>query len=144
MEILIQFFFAFFATISFALYFNAPFKSIFPSGLVGGLSWSLYYLVVTDFDNKILGILLAAFLVGILGEYLAIKLKKPATIFITAGIISFVPGAGMYYTMLNIVEKDFTRALEYGTETFFIAATIAIGIMTSTVFSRSIKLFKKN
>lgn len=143
MEILVQLLLAFFATISFALYFNAPIKSIFYSGLVGGISWVLYYTVLKQLDNKILGILLAAFLVGVLGEFLAIKLKKPATIFITTGVIALVPGAGMYYTMFNIVNENFIKAANFGTETFFIAASIAIGIILSTVFSRSIKRFKK-
>lgn len=144
MEIIFQFILAFFATISFSLYFNAPIKSIFYSGLIGGASWILYYIVLTELNNKILGVLLASFLVGVLGEFLAIRLKKPATIFITTGIIALVPGAGMYYTMFNIVGENFIEAANHGTETFFIAASIAIGIILSTVFSRSIKRFKKN
>ena len=143
MEILFQFLFAFFATISFAIYFKSPIKAILPSGLIGAISWSLYFIVLNELDDKILGILLAAFIVGISGEALAVKLKKPATIFITTGIISFVPGAGMYYTMSNIVDKDFTKAINFGTETFFIAAAIAIGIISSTVLSRLVKRFKK-
>lgn len=144
MEILFQFLLAFFATISFALYFNTPIKAILPSGLIGGVSWSLYFIILNQFSNKILGILLAAFIVGMLGEVLAIKLRKPATIFITTGIISFVPGAGMYYTMSNIVAGDFSKATKFGSETFFIAAAIAVGIITSTVLSRSIKRFIKS
>lgn len=142
MDILFQFLLAFFATISFALYFNAPIKSVLPSGLVGGMSWILYYIVLHEFNNKILGVLLAAFLAGLLGETLAVKLKKPATIFITTGVIALVPGAGMYYTMSNLVEENFSKAAIFGTETFFIATAIAIGIITSTVFSRTIKRFK--
>ena len=45
--------------------------------------------------------------------------------------------------MLYLVEKDFNNAASYGTQTFFVAAAIAIGIVTATVFSRSIKSFKK-
>ena len=142
MIILFQFLLAFSATISFAIYFNAPVKSVLPSGFVGGISWVLYYIVLKEFNNKILGILLAAFLVGLLGEILAIKFKKPATIFITTGVIALVPGAGMYYTMSSLVEENFSEAIIFGTETFLIAAAIAIGIISSTVFSRLVKRFK--
>lgn len=143
MEIVFQFLFAFFATVSFALYFNAPIKSVVSTGLIGALSWILYYVIFNVYDNKTLGVLLAALLVGVLGEILAIKLKKPATIFITSGIISLVPGAGMYYTMYNLVEENFFEAMSFGTETFFIAASIAIGIILSTVFSRFLKNIKE-
>ncbi|NLY46504.1 MAG: threonine/serine exporter [Tissierella sp.] len=141
--LLYQLILGFFATVAFAVYFYAPFDSIFASGVAGGLSWVLYYLVLNGFDNKIIGTFLGAFLVGVLGEYLAIKMKKPATVFITPGIVSLVPGAGMYYTMLYLVQKDYSQAVIAGSETFFVAAAIAIGIIVSTIFSRSLRHFKR-
>ena len=68
--------------------------------------------------------------------------KKPATVFIIPGIITLVPGAGMYYTMLALIKKDFHEAANTGTETIFIAAAIAIGIILSSTMSRSIKRVK--
>ena len=133
LELLYQLLLGFFATIGFAVYFHAPKDSVFATGLAGGLSWVLYYIILNNFDNKILGTFLGAILAGILGEYLAIKLKKPATVFITPGIVPFVPGAGMYYTMLYLVQKDYTQAAIVGTETLFIAAAIAIGVIVSTI-----------
>lgn len=144
MELIYQLIFSFFATIGFAIYFSAPLSSIFASGLAGGVSWVLYFIIFHSFNNKVLGTFLASFLVGVLGEQLAIRLKKPATVFITPGIVSLVPGAGMYYTMSYLVERDFSMAATSGSETFFVAAAIAMGIIASTIFSRSIKAFKKN
>lgn len=86
---------------------------------------------------------MGAFLVGTLGEILAIKYKKPATVFITPGIVSLVPGAGMYYTMSYLSNNNFNEALAKGSETFFVAASIALGIVVSTVFSKLIKSMKK-
>ncbi len=68
--------------------------------------------------------------------------KKPATVYIIPGIVPLVPGAGMYYTMLALVSKDFYTAINKGTETFFIAAAISLGIIISTSLSRSIKRMK--
>ena len=144
LKLIYQMVLGFFATIGFAVYFYAPLNSIIATGFAGGLSWLVYYLVLNASNNKIVGTFLAAFLVGVFGEILAIKLKKPATVFITPGIVSLVPGAGMYYTMLYLVQKDYIKAAISGTETFFMAAAIAIGIITSSIFSRSLKRFKKN
>lgn len=142
LTLLYQLVLGFFATVGFAVYFYAPLDSIFATGLTGGLSWILYYTVLHSFNNKILGTFLGALLVGVLGEYLAIKLKKPATVFITPGIVSLVPGAGMYYTMLYLVQRDYSQAIISGSETFFMAAAIATGIIASTIFSRSLRYFK--
>lgn len=135
--------YSFFATIGFAIYFGAPSNSIIASGLSGGASWSLYYIMFSILNNKILANFMGAFLVGTLGEILAIKYKKPATVFITPGIVPLVPGAGMYYTMSYLVGKDFNKAISEGTEVFFMAAAIATGIIVSTIFSKSIRSFKK-
>ena len=135
-QLLYQLVLGFFATIGFAVYFYAP------TGLAGRLSWVLYYIVLNITNDKIIGTFLGAFLVGILGEFLAIKMKKPATVFITPGIVSLVPGAGMYYTMLHLVQKDYTQAAITGSETLFIAAAIAMGIIVSTIFSKSLRFIK--
>ncbi|HLR21897.1 MAG TPA: threonine/serine exporter family protein [Tissierellaceae bacterium] len=142
MKLLSQFIFAFFATAGFSIYFSIPSNAILASGLVGGLSWVIHYIILSIGSNKVIGTFLASLFVGISGEYLAIKLKKPATVFITPGIIPLVPGAGMYYTMSYLVEEDFTNAASIGTETLFLAAAISIGIIVSTAFSKSIKSFK--
>ena len=141
-QLLYQLVLGFFATIGFAVYFYAPIDSVLATGLAGGLSWVLYYIVLNITNDKIIGTFLGAFLVGILGEFLAIKMKKPATVFITPGIVSLVPGAGMYYTMLHLVQKDYTQAAITGSETLFIAAAIAMGIIVSTIFSKSLRFIK--
>ncbi len=143
MAIILQFIYSFFATTGFAIFFGAPKNSIVASGISGGLSWSLYYITFLGLNNKILSTFLGAFLVGSFGEILAIRYKKPATVFITPGIVSLVPGAGMYYTMSFLVSGDFNKAISKGTETFFLAAAIAIGIIVSTNFSKPIKRIKK-
>lgn len=143
LDLIYQIILGFFATVGFSVYFYAPLDAIFATSLAGGLSWALYYIVLYSFENKIIGTFLGAFLVGVLGEFLAIKMKKPATVFITPGIVSLVPGAGMYYTMLYLVQKDYSQAVITGSETFFIAAAIAIGIIVSTIFSRSLRIIRK-
>ncbi|MFY9284982.1 MAG: threonine/serine exporter family protein [Tissierellaceae bacterium] len=143
LKLIYQMVLGFFATIGFAVYFYAPLNSIIATGFAGGLSWLVYYLVLNASNNKIVGTFLAAFLVGVFGEILAIKLKKPATVFITPGIVSLVPGAGMYYTMLYLVQNDYSQAAIKGTETLFLAAAIAVGIIVSTLLFKSLRHFKR-
>lgn len=139
MEALKQFLFSFLSTIGFSVFFSSPKNSIIHTGIIGGLGWIVYFMTFNISSNKIISSFFGALTVGLLGELLARYYKKPATVYITPGIISLVPGAGTYYTMLYLVENDFSKAAYLGTQTLFIAAAIAIAIIISSTFSRSIK-----
>lgn len=144
MTILKQFVFSLLSTIGFAILFSIPRDSIFKSGLVGAIGWVIFHISAILLKSKIAGTFLAAVTVGIIGELLARHYKKPATIYTIAGIVPLVPGAGMYYTMLALVENDLYLAGSKGTETFFLAAAISIGIIISTSLSKSITRVKNN
>lgn len=139
MEIVKQFIFSFISTVGFSILFSAPKETLSYAGFVGASGWTIYYLSSIMFNSNIGGAFLAALTVGVLGEAFARLNKKPATLYITPGIIPLVPGAGMYYTMSALVEQDFLMAANKGAETFFIAAAISIGIIISSIFSQSIK-----
>ena len=130
------------STMGFAILLGSPSSSILKSGIIGGIGWTAMVLIDYKFNSLIFASFFAALLVGSLGEAFAKKDKKPATVYIIPGIIPLVPGAGMYYTMLALVENDFLESAMKGTETFFIAIAISIGITISTALSRSIKRVK--
>ncbi len=138
MEIFKQFILSFIATIGFAVLFSSPKETLIYASLVGASGWTVNFISSSLFNSNIFGAFIAALTIGILGELFARLKKKPATLYSTPGIIPLVPGAGMYYTMSALVEKKFILAVELGTETFFVAAAIAIGIIVSTIFSHSI------
>lgn len=142
LEILKQFFISSIGTLGFAILFGIPANAIFQSAFIGGTGWTVYYTVGQKFNSLIAGAFLGALVVGLIGEGFARYYKKPATVFIIPGIIPLVPGSGMYYTMLALVENDFSKALTKGVETFFIAAAISIGIIITTSLSRSINRAK--
>ncbi|MSS44159.1 threonine/serine exporter [Anaerosalibacter bizertensis] len=143
MEFIKQFVFSFFGTIGASILFSIPRDSIIISGTVGSLGWMTYTFILSKYSSPVAGTFFGALAVGIIGELLARHLKKPATVFIIPGIISLVPGAGMYYTMLALIEKRFLDAANIGTETLFIAVAISIGIVISSSLSRSIKRVQK-
>jgi uncharacterized membrane protein YjjB (DUF3815 family) len=138
-EILKQLIISFLSTIGFSILFSSPKETLFHTGIAGASGWILYFITTNLFNSNIVGSFFGALTVGILGEIFARLNKKPATLYITPGIIPLVPGAGMYYTMLALIENDFTTATSNGVETFFISAAISIGIIISSVLSKSIK-----
>lgn len=137
MTYITQFINAFLSTAGFAVFFNIPRDSVIKSSFGGSISWIVYMISSNIFSSSIAGTFLAAITVGFFGEFMAKRFRKPATIFTIPSIVPLVPGAGMYYTMLAVIDKDFAYAAELGTEAMFIAITIAIGIIVSSSFGRA-------
>lgn len=139
MDIIFHLILGFFATLGFAVYFNVPLGAIFASCLTGAIGWVVAYISTNYFGQQVLGNFLASFVIGLLGDFFAVKIKKPTTVFIIPGITPLVPGAGTYYTMLFLVQNEYMKAIVKGAETLFVAAAIAIGIIFSAVFADFIK-----
>lgn len=139
-----QFIFAFIATIGFAGYFNVKMKSaLIATALSGGIAFGVLN-IFTFYGHNVLGTFVAALLVGTVGEVLSVKLKTPSTVFITPAIIPLVPGAGMYYTMLHFVNEDFPQMIDSGSQTIFLAGSIAMGILIASIFSKSLKRMRRH
>lgn len=132
LPIYLNFTFAFLATVGFAVFFNAPRISLVPSGIIGGLGWLLYIFLFKMIDDSVVSTFLAAIFVASCGEFLARKLKNPATIFTIPGILPLAPGVGIYNTMLYMVQKEFELGFSKGVDTLSISAAIALGILVVT------------
>jgi uncharacterized membrane protein YjjB (DUF3815 family) len=136
---ILNFIYAFFATIGFSVLFNIPRKEMIYAGICGGLGW----LVHIGLQNMDMSIIFTSFLggltVGLSSEYFAIKRKMPATVFVVPGMIPLVPGYGLYFSMLSIIEKNYDEALRVGFETLIVATVIASAIIISTSVG---KIFK--
>lgn len=143
MKLILKFILSFISTVGFSILFSSPSETLFYTGFVGASGWTVYYISSNIFNSNIAGSFFGALTVGLLGEVFARLNKRPATLYITPGIIPLVPGAGTYYTMLSLVEKDFIMAANKGLETFSIATAIAIAIIISSIFSQSITKVRK-
>lgn len=142
MEIIKEIILAALSTTGIAILFRSPKKAALYGGLIGASSWTVFSIVLNISQNVIFSSFLGAITVGIFGEFFARYTKKPSTLYINPGIIPLVPGAGMYYTMISLIENDYIAAINKGSETFFIAAAISMGIIVSSVFSRSLRRVK--
>jgi len=131
--------YAFFSTIGFSVLFNIPRKEMIYAGLCGALGWLAYIYTNYEMGSAMIGSFMGALVVGILAEILARKRRQPATVFVTPGIIPLVPGYGLYYSMLKIIEKSYDEALSVGFETMVVAISIASAIIIATSFGRVLR-----
>lgn len=139
MTFALQGLYSFLCVVGFSVLFNLPKRLIVAASLSGMIGWLIYYFFQVHETNFIVPAFVGSIAVGLVGEFLAIVKKHPATLFTIPGIIPFVPGYGIYYTMLHIVEEDFNLAMTTGAESLFIAISIACGIVLATSFIRIVR-----
>ena len=121
--------------VGFAYLFNCPQKHIFHSALAGGLGWVAYYYTSSWGWSMIVSTLMGTIVLSICCEIFARLYKDAVSVFTVPAILPLVPGAGVYYTLLAVIEGDFNLAMIKGFNTLGCAMSIAIGIiMVSSAF----------
>lgn len=109
--------------------FNVSKKEILICGLTGGTGWLIYNLAVDANYSIVASTFFSAVVITALSRIFANIRKTPITVFLISGIIPLVPGAGIYYTLFNIVTSNNYNAALKGIETMKIAGAIAIAII---------------
>ena len=133
---MLQIFSAFLGSVGFALFFNMKGKQLAAAGIGGALTWIVYLLVQPGFDDYFVPYLIASLFVGLFAEIMARVGKAPATIFLTTAAVPLIPGGGLYYTMLGIVEKNEEVMLTNANNTITIALAIALGFIITAIVSK--------
>ena len=90
-ELAAQFFIAGAGTLSFAVLFGCPRKSLPFCGLVGAVGWFVYELAVMLGADSAAASLLAVIPLTLLTRVFAITLKMPVTVFLLSGIFRWCP-----------------------------------------------------
>ena len=119
---------AFTATFSFAVIFSVPKRELVFCGLTGGIGW-MFYKMIASGSGIIVASFVATLIITIISRVLAVRRKSPISVFLTPGIISLVPGAGIYNTMYQIIINENSNAIAAGLETLKIAGIIGVGVM---------------
>ena len=130
---LLNFIYGFMCAVGFAVLFNGPKSSLFKVGIGGGAGWITYFIINQIIQSVVISTFLASLVVALLGEVFAVSEKQPATLYIVPGIIPLVPGFGLYYTMLSLLEQNYEKAIMHGVEAMLIAFLIAAAL--TIVFS---------
>ena len=130
---------AFGACVFFSLLFHAPKRCVLPTALIGTVSYAFFLLFERKIGSPVAGAFVASLSVALLSEWAARRLKAPATLFVSGGIITLVPGGGLYRTMLAMISGDYLAAAANGVETVMIAGCIALAIAPVSAFFRARK-----
>lgn len=120
---------AFLSTITVAVMFNTPKKELLYCGIVGGVGWFFYSLCINNGFCSCFSNFCGSFFIALFSRIFSKVRKNPISIFIIAGIVTLVPGANIYNTILNVVLSNHDKATFYGMETIKSACAIALAII---------------
>ncbi len=120
---------AFLASIGFGILFNIRGKRLILAGLTGAIGGILYKYFLFLGMSELVSNFVGALGLALFGEIFARVCKTPVTTFIVCALIPLVPGGGMYYTMLEVIQGDVQEALSKGLQTLSIAGVLALGIL---------------
>ena len=120
---------AFVASLTFGVIFNIPKSELTHCGFIGAIGWATFEILSPFFSTDVAPIFAGTLMVTILSRIFSRRRKTITTIYLTAGIIPFVPGAGIYTTMYHIIYDQPTQAVNAGVQTLNIAGVIAMGII---------------
>ena len=124
----LQFLLAGAGTLSFAILFACPKRTLPCCALVGAVGWFIYELAILYGADAAAASLIAVIPLSLAARICAVLLKTPVTVFLLTGIFPLVPGAGIYYTAYYFIQGNNSLALANGISTFKIAVALAIGI----------------
>lgn len=141
MPMYIHVIFSYLAAVGFAVFLNSPKKTLYVAGGIGMVSWIIYVLLMRINIDMMTSNFIAAAIAALISEILARKMKKPTILFIVPGIITLIPGLGLYNTMFYVVEGDFQLAFTTGANVFLASGAIALGVI---VISSLFRTYYKN
>lgn len=137
MPMYIQIIFSYLAAVGFAVFLNAPKKTLYISGFIGMISWIIYVVLMRLGLDMMTSNFIGASVATVLSEVLARKMRKPAVLFLIPGIITLIPGLGLYNTMYYAIEKNFELFFSTGVNVMFASMAIALGVIVSFSLIRS-------
>lgn len=128
---------SFIGTIAYAVMFQVPRRFYIGCGITGSVGWMIYKLAsvycsvaVASFIGTVCTVLVA--------RMLTVRLKCPITIFLISGIITLVPGAGIYFTAYYLVTNQLAMAEVKGLGAVKVAFAIVLGIVCIVSIPREV------
>lgn len=140
--ILFQVFLAFIIGLCFSVLWNVDRRYAIYCGLTGAIGWLAYQLTIAMNQAPIIATFIGSLMVGLTAEYLARRLKNPATIFSIPGFVPLVPGSNIYYAAEAAVMGQTDRSIEQFVMTITLSAAIVVALGIASQIT-GIRLYSK-
>lgn len=132
---------AFIGTVGFAVLYGVPRSEYFHVGVCSMIGWMAYLIMLRLAGATVVESNFVATLVVVLvSRFMAVDRKCPVIVFQICGVFPLIPGAGIFWTVYYIVNKELSMAVTTG----FTALAVAVAIVLGIIFMTSLpgKMFK--
>lgn len=116
---------------SFAAIYSCEKKRIPYAALGGGLTSFINILILKNINGHFIPLMICAGFAVLYAEYMAVKLKAPATIFVMPSVLPLMPGRWLYRAVHSLVSGDTNGFFDYLIKTLKISFSIAFGILAA-------------
>ena len=131
------------ASIGFAVIFKIHPRHLLLGGVVGVISYAVYYTVDFFTGAVFLAALVSTAFVTLFAEIAARARRAPTIVFLIPGVIPTVPGGALYMSMRYMLEGDWATSSSYLMTVLLICLGIASGIVGVSAVFGSIRDRKK-
>lgn len=116
------------ASAAFGVLFNVPLNQLILVGLVG-LIGGAFYSGMLMVSTSYLALFVSASVITLAADIMAHRFRIPTITFLICALIPLVPGGGLYYTMLEVINGTLESALSQGVDTIMQACCIVFGVV---------------
>lgn len=124
---IIQLICAFAAIYGFGVLIGVPRKYLWCAGVEGVVGWGVY-LFFEEWQGVLAGAFLCSLVIAVMAHIFARIFKSPVTVFLIPGILTVVPGNGMYQTVYMLLVGNQEASMEYLLQTIEVAGMIALAV----------------
>ena len=128
--------------LGFGVLFNIHTDKLFSVAFVGFVGGLFYDWLIECGQTPVVALFFASVAISLTSEIFARMLSTPVTSFLICALIPLVPGGGMYYTMLEIVQDNLNGALVKGIDTIAQACSIAVGCILVSSLTKMYTKYK--
>ncbi|MGI6771194.1 MAG: threonine/serine exporter family protein [Acholeplasmataceae bacterium] len=118
------------AVIFVSLIFGVKGRVVIFNGILGGLGWMVYKLIVNSNHSMFLASYIAALCIAFLAQIGARIFKTPATVFFIPSFFPLVPGTLIFEATVSFVMENGDTTLSNLINALLISAGIALAIVT--------------
>ena len=130
---------SFFGSIGYACTFTIRAKRLVAAGFGGLIGWAAYLITGCFMFSEPMKYFVAALVINIYAEIMAVTEKAPSTVFLVSAIMPLVPGGMLYRTMRFAVTKEWGDFGKLGVETLSIALALALGMLIANSVIKSMR-----
>jgi len=122
------------ACIGFVIVFNIHGYGNALCALGSGITWAAFCITSWLGGGELFCCFIATVIAAIYAEIMARVRKYPAISYLVISLLPLIPGAGIYYTAQQAIQRNLDGFIAYGTNTLATAGIMAVGILlVSTV-----------